>query len=309
MLIVGFKGIGSSFVANKYKDKIIEMYINPAINPSNSDMIVNFINHIKQNIIDYEVVIMNFCEPILNCLNALKIKYFLVYPDISAKNDFDKYWADWDIFDKFSAEKIKLQKGQYLEDLLALKFDWITNKELPAITDSNNNHELTFDDLVNKDVTITEADIRNLKGVENKLKVGMLLQAKTSLNRILKLSRTLDKLYDELVTRIDTDLTNTDTASLMYTADYISKALQDTNQFIVSLINNDKIKNFFIIDNSNIINVNDDENIAVGKRDKIRKAIQIVLSNIDKYEQGDLSNLINPNIEAEGEVINADNQS
>ena len=141
-----------------------------------------------------------------------------------------------------SAEKIKLQKGQYLEDLLALKFDWISNKELPAITDSNNNHELTFDDLVNKDVTITEADIRDLKSVENKLKVGMLLQAKTSLNRILKLSRTLDKLYDELVTRIDTDLTNTDTASLMYTADYISKALHDTNQFIVSLINNDKTR-------------------------------------------------------------------
>ena len=50
MLIVGFKGIGSSFVANKYKDKIIEMYINPAINPSNSDMIVNFINHINKTI-------------------------------------------------------------------------------------------------------------------------------------------------------------------------------------------------------------------------------------------------------------------
>lgn len=137
----------------------------------------------------------------------------------------------------------------------------------------------------------------------------MLLQAKTSLNRILKLSNTLDKLYNEIVERVDNSLTTTDTASLMYTADYISKALHDTNQFIVSLINNDKIKNFFIIDNSNIINVNDNEDVAINKRDRIRKAVQIVLDNIDKFQEGDLNNLVNPNNSIEGEIVNAESKS
>ena len=50
-------------------------------------------------------------------------------------------------------------------------------------------------------------------------------RAKNSLNRVLKLSNTLDKLYDKLLERIDNGLDTTDTASLMYTTEYIAKAL------------------------------------------------------------------------------------
>ena len=146
------------------------------------------------------------------------------------------------------------------------------------------------------DIEITEADVRDLKATQNKLKVGMLLQAKNSLNRILKLSNVLDKLYDELLNRIDNNLENTDTASLMYTTDYISKALHDTNQFIVNLISNEKIQNFFIIDNSNIVNINDNNSVQdLDKRERIRKAVSIVLNNLDAFEQGNYQDLKDPN--------------
>lgn len=183
------------------------------------------------------------------------------------------------------------------------EIDSSDNENNKPIESNSTNHynNLTMQDLLKEDTIISETDVRNLKVVENKLKIGMILQAKTSLNRILKLSTVLDKLYDELIDRIDTDLSNTDTASLMYTADYISKALNDNNQFILNLINNDKIKNFFIIDNSNIINVNDNS-IDISKRDRIRRAVEIVLDNIDKFETGNLNDLKDPNI-IEGDVI------
>ena len=185
----------------------------------------------------------------------------------------------------------------------SIKIDSSDNENNKPIESNSINHynNLTMQDLLKEDTIISETDVRNLKVVENKLKIGMILQAKTSLNRILKLSTVLDKLYDELIDRIDTDLSNTDTASLMYTADYISKALNDNNQFILNLINNDKIKNFFIIDNSNIINVNDNS-IDISKRDRIRRAVEIVLDNIDKFEIGNLNDLKDPNI-IEGDVI------
>ena len=185
----------------------------------------------------------------------------------------------------------------------SIKIDSSDNENNKPIESNSTNHfnNLTMQDLLKEDTIISETDVRNLKVVENKLKIGMILQAKTSLNRILKLSTVLDKLYDELIDRIDTDLSNTDTASLMYTADYISKALNDNNQFILNLINNDKIKNFFIIDNSNIINVSDNS-IDISKRDRIRRAVEIVLDNIDKFETGNLNDLKDPNI-IEGDVI------
>ena len=43
-------------------------------------------------------------------------------------------------------------------------------------------------------------------------------------------------------------------------------------------------------------------------REKIRKAVEIVMDNIDYFEQGQYENMKNPNlIEAEGEVKDANN--
>ena len=124
----------------------------------------------------------------------------------------------------------------------------------------------------------------------------MLLQAKARLKTVLKFCDVLDRLYDELVNRIDTSLKTSDTASLMYTADYIAKALNETNQFIMPLINNEKLQNFFIIDNSSVINISDNR-VDINKREKIRKAAEIVLDNIDYFANGEYENVIDPNSE------------
>lgn len=168
-----------------------------------------------------------------------------------------------------------------------------------------NKNKLTLEQLVSTDVDITDADVRDLKATQNKLKVGMLLQAKSMLNRVLKLSTILDKLYDKLLDRIDESIETSDTASLMYTAEYINKALTDTNNFMMSLINNDKIQNFFVIDNSTVINNISDTKVSADSRERVRKAAEIVLDNIDYFASGQFNNLKNPNV-VEVQPINND---
>ena len=118
---------------------------------------------------------------------------------------------------------------------------------------------------------------------------------------VLKFTNVLDKMYDELINRIDSSITTTDTASLLTLANNISKTLSDTNNFIASLINDKEMSNFFIIDNSNVININD-SGMSMDQREKIRKAVNIVMSNIDNLEQGNIDNLIDPNNIIEGET-------
>ena len=314
MLIIGFKGIGKTTIASKYSDKIIE--IDPSTFRQDSNWPVNYIENIKGAILNYEIVIIPYIEEVILCLDALNIEYTLVYPDETNKEKYLPFWNEFDIFNKSNKSKIILEKDETIEQALSQIYDWIiieedkndlvkSKNDLVNIPENKNN--LSLDQLLNEDLEITEADVRDLKATQNKLKVGMLLQAKNSLNRVLKLSNVLDRLYDKLIDRIDNSLDTTDTASLMYTTEYIAKALNETNQFIVSLISNEKIQNFFIIDNSSVINVNDDR-IDINSREKIRKAVEIVMDNIDYFEQGQYENMKNPNlIEAEGEVKDANN--
>lgn len=314
MLIIGFKGIGKTTIASKYSDKIIE--IDPSTFRQDSNWPVNYIENIKGAILNYEIVIIPYIEEVILCLDALNIEYTLVYPDETNKEKYLPFWNEFDIFNKSNKSKIILQKDETIEQALSQIYDWIIIEEdkndlvkskNDLVNIPENKNKLSLDQLLNEDLEITEADVRDLKATQNKLKVGMLLQAKNSLNRVLKLSNVLDRLYDKLIDRIDNSLDTTDTASLMYTTEYIAKALNETNQFIVSLISNEKIQNFFIIDNSSVINVNDDR-IDINSREKIRKAVEIVMDNIDYFEQGQYENMKNPNlIEGEGEVKDANN--
>lgn len=187
-------------------------------------------------------------------------------------------------------KEIKKEGNKELE----IDNDIVKTKEITVQSQKDKN-KLTLEELVDDDLVITEEDVRELKATQNKLKVGLLLQAKNSLKRVLKLSNVLDKLYDELLDRVDNSLTTTDTASLMYTTEYISKALNDTNQFIVSLINNDKIQNFFIVDNSSVVNIGSVDSIDIDSRERLRKATEIVMDNIDYFVNGEFKNIKDPN--------------
>ena len=308
MLLIGFKDLGQTILAEKYKDKFnivnSENYITP-----NQTNIIPYLEEIKSSVNTYEVTYITYTMEIIPCIEALNIEYILVYKedsnDIVIKS-----------FNKLKCKKFILNDKTSLEQKLAETFNWVQLEQDNTLTKEQqsvqeelipaeiNKSKLTLNELLDENVEITEADIRDMKAIQNKLKIGMLLQAKSSLKRILKLSNILDKLYDNLLDRIDVSLASTDTASLMYTAEYINKALSDTNQFVMSLINNEKIQNFFIIDNSSVINVTDDK-IDVNKREKIRKAAEIVMNNLDYFVDGDFTKLKNPNVI---EVNNVDNE-
>lgn len=338
MLIVGYKGIGKLALADKYKTRAIALS-EAEFKDTGTEWLIEFISVIKEAVNSYELVLLTYSNEVVLSLDALKISYVVAYPaEISAK-EYSENKEEYDMLRKIALnnDAIILENGETLEEALADTFDWVElNIEEPEVVVSENNepvaepvvepepeavveqimvpvenqvpvinkNKLTLKELVEEDLDITEGDVRELKALTNKFKVAMLLQAKTRLNTVLKLCNVLDKLYDELVNRIDTSIGDTDTASLMYTTDYIAKALSDTNQFIMSLITSEKLQNFFIIDNSNVINISNDR-VDINKREKIRKAAEIVIDNIDYFSKGQFENIVDPNEEVREEDNNA----
>lgn len=319
MLIVSYKDIGEISLTKKYPEKVKLLEIGNTVFTNNS--LIEFIEEIKKSQSEYELVIIYYKQEIILCLDTLAIPYTLAYP-----TEMDKQRIkDIELYNTFKGlatkcDSIVLKINETLEQVLQTKFEWVKidepkkeneikkedqvetknksdekNQELQVVTQQPiDKNKLTLQELIEQDIDITEADIRELKSTTNKFKVALMLQAKSRLNTVLKLCNVLDKLYDELINRIDQSLTTTDTPSLMYTTEYISKALADTNQFIMSLITNEKIQNFFIIDNSNIININDNR-VDIDKREKIRKAAEIVLDNADYFANGEYDKVIDPN--------------
>lgn len=313
MLIVGFSGIIDKLLVEKYPNNIVILQFDT--NNITNESLIEYIENIKEKIAQYDIVIIPYVNEIVLCLDTLSINYLVVYPtelDTQRINDKQEYTLFKGLATKH--DNVVLKVSETLEQFLSCKFDWVKldtqsmkvvdNKveETPPAIDKKN---LTLQELIEHDVEITEADIRDLKSTTNKFKVAMLLQAKSRLNTVLKLCNVLDKLYDELVDRIDQSLETTDTPSLMYTTDYIAKALSETNQFIMSLITNEKIQNFFIIDNSNIINITDNR-VDIDKREKIRKAAEIVLDNADYFTTGQYDKVIDPNTVFEDGKENSD---
>lgn len=323
MLIVGFSGIniGSLLTNSEYNNKIIGLDLKSE-NMTN-DVLIDYIEQIRESLANFEIVIIPYIQEIILCLDTLAISYTLVYPTEMDKERIGTHTDEYQIFKTLAmkTDSIVLKVGESLEQRLKEKFDWINLDKKPEVKQEQeikqenpevkeetsiteveqeqkpqmlDGKKITLQELIEQDIDITEADVREMKAITNKFKVAMILQAKSRLHTVLKLCGVLDKLYDELVDRIDQSLKTTDTASLMYTADYISKALSETNQFIMSLITNEKIQNFFIIDNSNIINITDNK-VDIDKREKIRKAAEIVLDNAEYFTNGQYDKVIDPN--------------
>ena len=332
MLIIGFDGIGIEQLVEKYPDYVVKLDFNPE--EITNDGLISFIELIKECQNRYDVVFIPYVNEVVLCLDTLAISIIVIYPtemDKERITDLGKY----NLFKALALKhnSLVLKVGETIEQSMVGQFDWIklnvekeenqenkeeSKEENKEVKEENqlvekeinelpvvNKKKLTLKELVENDLEITEADVRELKSETNRFKVAMLLQAKSRLSMVLKLCDVLDKLYAELVDRIDLSLKTTDTPSLMYTADYVSKALADTNQFIMSLITNEKIQNFFIIDNSNVINITENR-VDIDKREKIRKAAEIVIENVDYFSEGQYDKLVNPNVvEVEGEKEDA----
>ena len=295
MLLVNLDDNFLQDIIIKYSDHIIFLDYNNFKIETDIDLkekVIKFIESIKNAINQYDIVNINYSNEVVACLQAINIPYSIIYSNESVNDLKDKITF-------LDCEKIIIYNNNF-EDLLK-KFKWYEDsKEVieNLVNIEEIHHKKTLAELIEDDVEISDADVRDMKMIQTKLKMGVLLQAKSMLNRILRLTSILDKLYDELLVRVDSNITNTDTASLMYTIEFLSKALNETNQFIVSLINNEKIQNFFIIDNSTIIN-NNNTITDIDKRERIRKATEIVLNNIDHFVDGEYTKVIDPNDQEE----------
>ena len=299
MILIGFNSDLLTKIQQKYPDNILIVNKDDFLQDNKKmNYPVNLLEYIKTNMNLYDVIYILYSEDIIAFLRAIKIEFNFIYFDTDTvstaimHSDENKFILN----DKFSLNEFFSQFSWY-------SFESINDKPTENLTIKDAHHMKTLKDLIDDDSDLTDLDVIDLKKLQNKLKMGVLLQAKSMLSRVLKLTDILDKLYDELLNRIEDNITTTDTASLMYTTEYISKALNDTNQFIVSLVNNEKIQNFFIIDNSTVINTGNDT-YDIDKRERIRKAAEIILNNYDNLVENNLDKVIDPN-----SVIEADKET
>lgn len=284
MLLVGFNENIFNKNAELYLDHI--KIINVEDYKSVSNYPFNLLDYIKMNIDTYDILYIDYFDTLIKFLNVIKVQFSFIYSDNMVINDYIR---------KSDISKFILTENFTINDFLS-QYSWYKkqNSSLNIISNNELHKTKTLEDLVNGNDSLTDLDVQDLKELQNKLKMGVLLQAKSMLKRVLQLTGILDKLYDELLDRIDSSIKTTDTASLMYTTDYISKALKDTNEFIVSLVNNEKIQNFFIIDNSTVINTGNDT-FDIDKRERIRKAAEIILNNYESVADGKPELLVDPN--------------
>lgn len=329
MLILYYKTLNVDDIVEKYSDKVYKLNIDNVNLDENT--IIEYIADVKDKLGIYDVVFVAYDIKLQLCFDALKLSYTILIP---TKEDLTVDTSDEELYSQMEncankVDSIVLDIEETVEHGLSQLFDWIiiddkvetimdtvidTDSGVESTDDEQSiipvNKKLTLQDLIEDDVDITEADVRKLKASTNKLKVGMVLQAESRLKLVLKMLDSLNKIGDELVNRINNSLTTSDTASLIYTFNFLSDAIKASNDLTMSLITNEKIQNFFIIDNSNVINITDDR-VDINKREKIRKAAEIVLDNYEYFTDGKFDQIINPNtvFEADGNDIDVDNSN
>lgn len=267
MLLVVTRPEQENNLSKKYNDKV--QYISKNVNEK--EEIIKYLEEIKQSCLSKEITIINYDAVILELLDKLSIKYIVVIQLINKAE-----------YKNIPVDRV-LEVENTIDKFLSTQYKWIEDE----------NRELTLKQLATEDITLTESDVRSFKELENKLKVSLLLQAKTSLNRVLKLTSMLDKLQDAMTERIDMFMDDFTVWDIVRLTESISRTIQDTNSFILNLINNEKVQNYFIVQNNNV-NIGDSA-YDINKREKIRKAVEIVLNNIDLYQEGKYGELQNPN--------------
>lgn len=310
MLFIVINDLDLTDIENINVDKI--KYIDKS-NYTNNDWYITMLQDIKKYLLEYEYVFVKYDAKLVQCIDVIHLKYTFI------NNKFDDMCNEQNTtlistIDELKNLLLSVYKDSNINDTNHIENTLQSTNDIESTDDTNitvqKRSEITLQDIIDDNVQLNESFVREMKVIQDKLKAGMYIQAKSNLKRVLKLSNILDKLYDELLDRIETDISTTDTASLMYTTDFIVKALSETNNLIMAIINNEKIQNFFIIDNVNAISVSNNE-VSLDQRERIRKAVSIVMSNLDHLKSGDLNKIVNPNtvVESEGEVIDVDNST
>lgn len=362
MIVSAFAGVGKTTLARKYNKDVIDLESGnfkwlengntegtkgDNTRTQNPNYPINYLEAIKKANNEYKVVLISQHEVIRKCLDAVKLDYILVYPDISIKDEFinrykqrgnninfisliSKEWDNWiNALDSIqNHKKIKIQSGKYLEDyadqigltIVQEDREEISNDVVDKIVDEvvetvdksvDNNltvqKDIKLSDMMDSKFYIDDLTLRELKSIENNVRAGMLIQAKNRLQRVDRMLDILNKLEDELFDRFEKDVTSMSTSKIVETTKFISSLVSDTNSMIMSVIGNPKLQNFFIVDNSSTVNIEDAGGLDESSRKKVRHAVQVILENIDKVSEGHIEEIKDPNvIVGNAEIIESD---
>ena len=135
LVISAFPGCGKSHFFRENKDKIV--LDSDSSKFDKSDFPNNYIEHIKKNIGKADIILVSSHKEVRDALVDNDIKFTLVYPDISIKDEYlqrykdrnspetfikllDDNWEIWidEMNKQKGCKKIKLKKGEYLSDVI-----------------------------------------------------------------------------------------------------------------------------------------------------------------------------------------------
>ena len=140
-VISGFPGIGKTFFQNttslNVSDSDSSKFSWSSLGIRNTKFPQNYINHIKNLLLEKEIILISSHNMVRKCLKENKIFFTLVYPDISLKQEYLKRFINrkssssfinminnnWELFIKeIEQEKncdlVKLLSGQFLSNVI-----------------------------------------------------------------------------------------------------------------------------------------------------------------------------------------------
>ena len=135
LVISAFPGCGKSHYFREKVDKVV--LDSDSSKFDKSDFPRNYIQHIKENIGEVDVIMVSSHKEVRDALVQNGIQFTLVYPDISIRDEYiqryidrgspeafinllTKNWELWigELDTQIACHKIKLGEGQYLSDVL-----------------------------------------------------------------------------------------------------------------------------------------------------------------------------------------------
>lgn len=137
LVVSAFPGCGKSHYFRENVDKIV--LDSDSSKFDKSDFPRNYIQHIKENIGEADVIMVSSHKEVRDALVDNGIRFILVYPDISIKDEYIRRYIDrgspesfinllkknWELWiseldEQVGCDKIKLKENQYLSDVLIL---------------------------------------------------------------------------------------------------------------------------------------------------------------------------------------------
>ena len=137
LILAGFPGIGKTSVFNSSINLQKTILDSDSSKFDKSEFLLNYINHIKENLYLFDIILVSTHDQVLKSLIEHQIDFYVVYPDKSLKSEYlERYKnrgsskefinlieSNWDIWiteleNSTDFKKIKLYDNEFLMDII-----------------------------------------------------------------------------------------------------------------------------------------------------------------------------------------------